>query len=471
MNNNLMNQMSIILAGDSYKFTHYKQYPAGTTEVYSYIESRGGVTDKTLFFGLQAYIKEYLSKPITLEDIDFAETIVTAHGYTFNRAGWLRILNEHGGFIPVEIKAVPEGMVIDNKNVLVTIRNTDPELPWITSFMETSLLRAVWYPTTVATISYMCKKIIAKYLSETADNSDGLSFKLHDFGSRGVNSLESAALGGMAHLVNFMGTDTVPALIAAKVYYDANMAGFSIDAAEHSTITSWTKSGEADAYRNMITQFAKPGSIFAVVSDSYDLWNAVDNIWGGGLLDEVKKAGSTVVIRPDSGDPITIPAEVVSRLMDKVGYTVNSKGYKVLPSHVRVIQGDGITVESLPKILEEFKRRGLSADNIAFGMGGGLLQQVNRDTLKFAMKCSYAKINGQDVEVFKDPATDPGKRSKSGKLRLIKDEYGKYVTVKEGDTSTVYNTIRPCFLRTVYNNRPVESAYDSFETIRSRSNA
>ena len=469
MKNQLMSNISILLAGDSYKNTHYKQYPPGTTEVFSYIESRGGIYDKTLFFGLQAFIKEYLSKPITQEDIDFAETIITAHGYEFNVDGWQRILDKHNGFIPVEIKAVPEGTVVNNKNVLLTIRNTDPELPWITSFMETSLLRAIWYPTTVATVSYMCKEIIRKYLLETADNLDGLNFKLHDFGARGVSSLESAALGGMAHLVNFMGTDTMPALIAAKTYYHASMAGFSINAAEHSTITSWTKSGEADAYRNMVAQFAKPGSIFAVVSDSYDIWNAVDNIWGGGLLDEVKKIGSTVVIRPDSGDPITMPGEIIERLMAKVGYTLNTKGYKLLPSHVRVIQGDGITVESLPKILDNLKSKGISTDNLAFGMGGGLLQQVNRDTFKFAMKCSLVVVNGNEVDVFKDPVTDPGKRSKSGRLVLVK-RGNTFYTEREDDIQDMMNPPRKNFLVTIYKNKPIQSEYVDFQTVRDRSN-
>ena len=190
---------NIILNTDSYKCSQFKQYPSGTEYVYSYIESRGGEWDKTVFFGLQAFMREYMTTPLTTADIDIAEKIITANGEPFNRAGWEYIVKQHGGKLPVEIKAIPEGTVIGTKNVLVTIVNTDPECYWLTSYLETALLRAVWYPTTVATNSYQSKKIIATALENTGDPS-GINFKLHDFGARGVSSQESATLGGMAHL-------------------------------------------------------------------------------------------------------------------------------------------------------------------------------------------------------------------------------------------------------------------------------
>jgi nicotinamide phosphoribosyltransferase len=224
---------SIILNADSYKYSQWNQYPPGTEIVYSYIESRGGEWDSTVFFGVQAFLREYLSTPITQADIDVAEKIITAHGEPFYREGWQHILDKHAGRLPVVIKAAPEGSIIPTRNVLLTIENTDPACWWLTTFLETALLRAVWYPTTVATNSYESKKIILQYLEKTGD--PGLiDFKLHDFGARGVSSLESAALGGMAHLVNFQGTDTVSALLAAREYYDADMAGVSIPASEHS---------------------------------------------------------------------------------------------------------------------------------------------------------------------------------------------------------------------------------------------
>ena len=183
---------------------------------------------------------------------------------------------------------------------MVQVINTDPRVPWLTSYIETALLRAIWYPTTVATISYGIKEIIKEYLDQTSDDTKAqLPFKLHDFGARGTSSQESAMLGGMAHLVNFQGTDTLSAIVGARRYYNANMAGFSIPASEHSTMTSWGKEGETDAYTNMIKQFAGEGKIFAVVSDSYDIYNAVSNIWGITLKEEVKKSGATLVIRPD----------------------------------------------------------------------------------------------------------------------------------------------------------------------------
>lgn len=409
---------NIILNTDSYKVSMFKQYPAGTTGVYSYIESRGGRYDQTVFFGLQAFIKEYLLEPITQADIDIADEILSAHGEPFNRQGWEYILRAHGGFLPVRIRAVPEGTVVPVKNVLATIENTDPECFWLTTWLETALLRAVWYPTTVATQSWKIRQVILDYLEKTGDPSL-IDFKLHDFGARGVSSSESAAIGGAAHLVNFMGTDTISGILAAREYYSAGIAGFSIPAAEHSTITSWGRAGEVDAYRNMLNQFAKPGSIVAVVSDSYDIFNAASKLWGEELRQQVVDSGATVVIRPDSGDPDVVCRKLVQILGDKFGYTTNSKGYKVL-NNVRLIQGDGVNEHTIRTILGGFAAYGWSADNIAFGMGGALLQQLDRDTQKFAMKCSSAEINGRWVDVQKDPVTDSGKKSKAGRVTLWK---------------------------------------------------
>lgn len=455
---------NFLLNTDSYKASHAFQYPPGTEYVYSYIESRGGKFDRTVFFGLQMFIKEYLSKPITQAMIDEAAEFWAAHGEPFNRDGWEYILNKYNGYLPVVIKAVHEGLVIPTHNVLCTIVNTDPKCFWLTTFIETSLLRAIWYPTTVASLSWHCKQIIRAALVESSEDVEGqLPFKLHDFGARGVSSNESAAIGGAAHLVNFMGTDTVVGALAARRYYNAGMAGFSIPAAEHSTITSWGRENESNAYANMLKQFAKPGALVAVVSDSYDIMNAASNIWGEELKQAVIDSGATVVIRPDSGDPHTVPVDVIERLGEKFGYTINKKGYKVLPSCIRVIQGDGITIDSLPIILTNLLDRGWSADNISFGMGGGLLQQVNRDTQKFAMKCSAMYINGEWRDVYKDPVTDTGKRSKKGRLVLIR-ENGKWETVH---ANTGYDWADT--LHTVFLNGKITNEY-SFDEIREASN-
>ena len=425
---------NIILNTDSYKVSMFKQYPAGTTGVYSYIESRGGRYDRTVFFGLQAFIKEYLLEPITQADIEIADQLLTAHGEPFNRAGWQYVLDKHNGYLPVVIRAVSEGTVVPVKNVLATIENTDPECFWLTTWLETALLRAIWYPTTVATQSHKIREVILSYLEKTGDPSL-IDFKLHDFGARGVSSFESAAIGGAAHLVNFMGSDTISGVLFAREYYNAGIAGFSIPAAEHSTITSWGRDNEVEAYRNMLNQFAKPGSIVAVVSDSYDIFNAVENLWGGELRQQVIDSGATVVVRPDSGDPELVCRKVVQLLDKKFGSTVNSKGYKVL-NNVRIIQGDGVNEQTIRMILGDFAVYGYSADNIAFGMGGALLQQLDRDTQKFAMKCSSACVNGKWIDVMKDPVTDSGKKSKAGRVQLFKSggEWVSDVTAPTGWT-------------------------------------
>ena len=455
---------NIILNVDSYKTSHFLQYPANTSAVSSYIESRGGQFRETVFFGLQAFLKEYLTHPITDRDIEQAKALLPAHGVPFNEAGWRYILEKYDGYLPIQIEALPEGTVVPVKNALVQVVNTDAECAWLTSYVETALLRAIWYPTTVATLSWQCKQVIRGYLEETADTTEGLAFKLHDFGARGASSEETAALGGMAHLVNFQGTDTLSGILAARRYYGADMAGFSIPAAEHSTITAWGRENEGEAYANMLKQFAGPGKLVAVVSDSYDLWNAIENLWGDELRTQVENSGGTLVIRPDSGDPVSIVTEAIGRLMKIFGYRVNSKGYRVLPEYIRVIQGDGICIQSIEAILAAMKLRKQSADNIAFGMGGALLQQVNRDTLKFAMKASAAKVGGLWRDVFKDPVTDAGKRSKKGRLAVIYDK-GALKTIQAGDLGQKENLMRVVFR----NGKWVHE--DTFETIRSRTMA
>lgn len=459
---------SIIMNTDSYKVSMFKQYPQGTTGVYSYIESRGGRYDRTVFFGLQAFIKEYLLEPITQADIDVADEILTAHGEPFNRAGWQYILDKHMGYLPVVIRAVPEGTVVPVKNVLATIENTDPNCFWLTTWLETALLRAIWYPTTVATQSWKIKQVILNYLEKTGDPTL-IDFKLHDFGARGVSSLESAAIGGAAHLVNFMGSDTVSGVLYAREYYDAGIAGFSIPAAEHSTITSWGRDGEVNAYRNMLNQFAKPGAIVAIVSDSYDIYNAVDKLWGEELRQQVIDSGATVVIRPDSGDPEVVCRTLVQKLHSKFGAVKNSKGFFVL-NNVRLIQGDGVNEQTINSILGSFQAYGYSADNIAFGMGGALLQQVDRDTQKFAMKCSSAEVNGTWIDVQKDPVTDSGKKSKAGRVTLWKSG-GEWISAVEQPQGWADKAIGPFqpWLDEVYRDGKLVKEID-FATIRANTN-
>ena len=448
---------SLLVNTDSYKSSMVKQYPPGTEVVYSYIESRGGMYDFTVFYGLQAFVKEYLTEPITREEVEYASKFWAAHGEPFPYDEWMYIVNELGGKLPVVIRAVQEGLCIPVKNVLATIENTDPKCFWLTTWLETALLRAIWYGSTVATRSKSIKNIIEDYLERTG-TPEAINFKLHDFGARGVSSLESAGIAGSAHLINFMGTDTVSGILWADEFYSAGVCGFSIPASEHSTITSWGKDNEAEAYRNMLTQFAKPGGLVACVSDSYDILSACD-IWGRDLKQQVIDSGATLVVRPDSGKPETIVPEVIRRLDKWFGSTVNEKGYKVL-NNVRVIQGDGVEEVTIRGILMNLEILGYSADNIAFGCGGWLLQKVDRDTQKWAMKCSAIQVNGEWRDVYKDPITDPGKKSKRGRVTLYKNRDGYFSGVQDWQEDE---------LETVYLNGDLVR-YMTFDEVRANSN-
>jgi nicotinamide phosphoribosyltransferase len=272
----------------------------------------------------------------------------------------------------------------------------------------------------------------------------------------------------MAHLVNFMGTDTAEALVGVMAYYNTDeVVGFSIPASEHSTITSWGRENEVDAFDNMINKFAGPGKLYACVSDSFDIYAACRDLWGTKLKDKIIASGGTLVVRPDSGDPSTVPVEVIEILAEKFGYTINSKGFKVLPPYIRVIQGDGINENTLPKIIDNLIAAGFSIDNIAFGMGGGLLQAWNRDTLKYAMKASAIRINdGKWVGFAKDPITDKGKQSKEGRLALVHNcgiGSCSYKTIPE----EVLKSGDKNLLRTVFRNGEL-LVEDTFAAIRER---
>lgn len=421
-----------ILATDSYKHSHYLQYPPEARTISAYVEARPNpFSDDAVFLGLQPYLMDHLARPVTLADVDEAEAICAAHGVPFNRMGWEAIAIDHGGMLPLEIRALAEGTVVPCGVPLVELANTDPRMPWLTTFVETALLRAVWYPTTVATLSRKARQVIRAGLDRTSEDPAGqLPFKLHDFGARGVSSGESAGLGGMAHLAIFQGTDTMEGLLAARRFYGAEMPGFSIPAAEHSTMTSWGRPREQDAYANMLARFDGEGRLVAVVSDSWDLDAAVTGLWGGALREAVLARKGTLVVRPDSGDPVETPVRTVEALWAAFGGTVNARGYRVLDSHVRVIQGDGMNLETIAALVERMIGAGFAIDNIAFGMGGGLLQKVDRDTLRFAMKANAMQDDrGVWHDVRKAPATDPAKGSKGGRQAVVLED-GRLVAAR-----------------------------------------
>lgn len=469
----MKNKENIILLADAYKYSHHKLYYPGTSLIYSYLESRGGLFDETVFFGLQYFLKHYLQGTvITKEQIDEAETLmqqVFGRNDVFDRTKFDYIAEKHSGKLPVRIKAVKEGTTVPVNNVLMTIENTDPECFWLSNFLET-LLMQVWYPNTVATLSREVRKIVTLYFKETADESSqaAIDFVLNDFGFRGASSVETAAIGGAAHLINFNGSDTILGSVLAKQYYHAEkMYGVSVPATEHSVCTLLGEDGELEIFKHVLKTF--PTGIVACVSDSYDIFRACADYWGSELKELVLSRQGTLVIRPDSGDPVLTLLRVFDILFDKFGYTINEKGYKILPPQVRVLQGDGININSIRTIYSALKINGISAENLVLGMGGALLQKVDRDTQKFAFKCSYAEINGKGVDVQKHPLeidehgrlVQSFKRSKAGKLKLIQTEEG-YKTARQNEAHEYEDQ-----LITVFENGELMNE-TSFEAIRER---
>ncbi|KAF0029670.1 hypothetical protein F2P81_018775 [Scophthalmus maximus] len=457
--------------------THYKQYPPNTSKVYSYFECRETRTDptksrkvkydKTVFYGLQYVLHKYLKgKVVTPEKIQEAKEVYREHFQddVFNEKGWNYILDKYNGHLPIEIKAVPEGSVIPRGNVLFTVESTDPECYWLTNWVETILVQ-IWYPITVATNSREQKKILAKYLLETSGNLEGLEYKLHDFGYRGVSSQETAGIGASAHLVNFKGTDTVAGIGVIKKYYGTKdpVPGFSVPAAEHSTITAWGKDHEKDAFEHIIKQF--PNVPVSIVSDSYDIYNACEKIWGEDLRELIVKrsANAPLVVRPDSGNPLDTVLKVLEILGKKFTPVENSKGFKVLPPYIRVIQGDGVDINTLQEIVEGMKEHRWSIENISFGSGGALLQKLTRDLLNCSFKCSYVVTNGLGVNVFKDPVADPNKRSKKGRLSLHRTQSGDFVTLEEGKGDLEEYGVD--LLHTVFQNGKIVKTY-TFDEVR-----
>lgn len=439
-----INGESIVFNTDSYKVSHYLQMPPDTQGMFAYIESRGGPFSHTVMFGLQYLLNKYLSKPVTMEEVEIADELYKKHMGYFNRPGWEYIVKEHGGYLPVEIKAVPEGLRVPIRNVIVSIESTDEVVPWAAGWVEAPLLRGIWYPTTVATLSNEIYRMMKPYWEKTSTSPESdLKFKLHDFGARGSTSYESSGLAGAAHLLSWLGTDTVSGIILAHNYYKEVLAGYSIAAAEHSTITAWGRDCEIDAYRNMIEKFGGSGAPYAVVSDSYNLWNAIEHLWGDSLREQVKNAKGMLVIRPDSGKPVDVVQKSLNLLSQRFGFGYNSKGFKVL-SNVRLVQGDGVNPDSIKEILDMMVKEGFSIDNIAFGMGGKLHQGVDRDTMKWAMKCSAVNRSGVWKDVYKDPITDQGKASKKGRLELFK-ENGEYVTSREQLYRSDFHYLQPVF--------------------------
>ncbi len=415
---------NIILDTDSYKYCHHSQYLPKTEIVYSYFEARNGATyNKTLFFGLQYLIKKYLLGQVITKDKIMEARELSIHHFgdasIFNENMWNHILTKHDGRLPIKIKAVPEGTCVDINNVMMTVENTDPLCFPLTNHLETMLSR-LWAPSTTATLSYEIFLMIKHYLNQTSDDFSGIRFMLHDFGSRGVSSKESAAIQSAGHLLNFSGTDTIVAMQLLRNYYNAPYSGlaYSVPATEHSVMTSNGHKGEDIIFKQLLETY--PTGILSVVIDSYDYRNFID-IYAYSNKEKILNRDGKVVFRPDSGDPNSVTIDVIERLANIFGYTKNSKGYKVLNLSVGVLWGDGIDYQGIRSILYTMKNQGWAASNIVFGCGGGLLQKINRDTQRFAFKCSAQKRDNEWIDIFKKPL-DVSKTSKSGRLKLIKND-------------------------------------------------
>lgn len=410
------------LATDGYKLSHWNMYPEGTEIVYSYAECRGNSEyDTIVFFGLQPYLIGLASADIRQFADLMAEVSLDYFGSesVINVEGWKRLAEVHGNRLPLKIKALPEGTICRPGEVLFTIENTDPEFFWLTNYIE-AYISKVWYPMTVATVSRSVKEAYAKALYETTGSLDGLEWKLHDFGYRGVSSEESAMLGGMAHLVNFQGTDTLAAIAGAATWYDVDtlhgIAG-SVPATEHSVMTAYGREGEAIMFGELLDKY--PTGVLSVVADSYDVYNFVSNIVCDTYKQQILDRNGTLVVRPDSNTPRHPNPEdqvlwIYEELWEAFGGTVTEQGYMMLNPKVNVLWGDGIGPDGIVKIIDRLVESGFVPTFVA-GMGGGLLQKVNRDTLSFAIKSSAQRRNGDWFDIVKDPL-DKSKKSKTGRF-------------------------------------------------------
>lgn len=439
------------LLTDYYKVGHVFQYPKNTTLVYSNLTPRSSRlpnTDEMVFFGLQYFIKEYLQQyfnenfflqPKEKVINEYKRRIVTSLGDHLPTYQHLESLHDLG-YLPVEIKALPEGSLVPMRVPCLTIVNTKPEFYWLTNFLESILSAIIWQPCTSATIAYQYRKLLNKYAIETGMPLDFVQWQGHDFSFRGMSSLESAITSGMAHILSFSGTDTIPAIDALEAYYNADadkeLIGGSVAATEYSVMCSGSKDGELETFNRLITE-VYPSGIVSIVSDTWDLWK-VCTAYVSALKEKIVARNGKVVIRPDSGDPVKIicgdpdgktEAErkgVVELLWDVFGGTITDKGYKLLDGHIGAIYGDSINLQRAEAICEGLKQKGF-ASQCVFGIGSFTYQYNTRDTFGMAMKATYVEVNGEGREIFKNPITDDGtKRSATGLLQ-VKKENEKYV--------------------------------------------
>ncbi|KAK8757768.1 hypothetical protein V5799_004596, partial [Amblyomma americanum] len=458
---------NIILCTDSSRVCHYLLYPEQTTHLYSYFECIGGKFDKTLFFGLQYILKKWMVGPVvTVKKINEAKEFFRMHfnQELFNESGWMHIVEQqHDGCLPLSIKAVPEGSLIPRRNVLFTVENTDPEVPWLTDWCQ-ALLTQTWYPTAVATNAWHHKELMAKYLVDTCGSAASIPYQLHDFGFGGASSVESAALGGAAHLVNFLSTDNIAGVQLVHRYYGHPMAGYSYPSTDHSTMTAWGPAGQYVACRQAMHAF--PSGPASVASDAYHVANCCEHVWGQDLRHLVEARaelhGGMLIVRLQSGDPPEIAVEVLETLGRHYSVAVNSLGFRELPPYVRLMHSDGVTLEMAEAVLANAKAHRWSAHNVLLASDGSLMREQRGPAHRFSFQCSAAVVDGKEREVHRDPATDTALSSKKGKLTLQRSG-SSYITVEQGQG----NPDEDCLVQVFRNGHLLVD--QSFEDIRRRS--
>lgn len=448
--------MNPLLLTDGYKLDHRRQYPEGTTLVYSNWtprKSRLEHVDEVVFFGLQYFIKKYI-----LEDFEQyffkqpKEKVVAEYSRRVNyylgpnKVGAQHIEALHDlGYIPMVFKAIPEGAPVPLRVPVFTIYNTQSEFFWLTNYFETLLSAAIWLPCTSATIAKQYRKILDHYADETSSQPGFVDWQGHDFSMRGMAGIEAGLTSAAAHLLSFMGTDTIPAIDFLETYYNADseheLVGGSVAATEHSVMCMGTTDGEFETFKRLVTD-VYPSGIVSIVSDTWDLWRVLTD-YLPRLKEEILNRDGKVVVRPDSGDPVDIlcgnaEAEtenerkgVIALLWEVFGGVVNEKGYRELSPRIGAIYGDSITLDRAVAICERLKQNGYASTNVVLGIGSFTYQYNTRDTFGFAMKATYGEVNGEGREIFKDPVTDDGtKKSAKGLLKIIKED-GKYKMIDQ----------------------------------------
>lgn len=458
---------------DFYKVSHKDQYPKGTEKIYStWIPrtSRNEDISEVVAFGFQGFIKEYLidffNKEFFSMDVksicaEYERYMKFTLGVKTPDSSHIRELHQLG-YMPIKIVAVPEGTKVPLRVPMLTIENTKPEFFWVTNYLETIMSAELWLPSTSATLANKYREILEYWAMKTVGNVGHVQFQGHDFSMRGMTSLHSAATSGAGHLLSFVGTDTIPAIMYHEEFYNANieneLVGTSIPATEHSVQCTF---GDDELYFKTMISEVYPQGFVSIVSDGYDYWKMISDVIPS-LKDIIMNRDGKVVVRPDSGDPVKIicgditssdsfiKKGTVESLWETFGGTVNELGYKELDGHIGVIYGDAITIERANEICRQLEAKGFASSNIVFGIGSYTYQYNTRDTFGFALKATYAVVNGEGIKIFKDPKTDDGvKKSLKGMVGVAKNADGslRYVDdLNELQLSNLVNNImRPIF--------------------------